>query len=128
MTYKRDYKAYYRKNRDKILARMRKYNLTEKYKLYNKKYRESHRNYYREYNKAYKEIQLGSASSEKIYKSKNLLQDKDILNKEAERIRNYRKKKNNGNEDYNIRDYRLHHSYYSTDYDKILSDNYDDIA
>ena len=83
MTYKRDYKAYYRKNRDKILARMRKYNLTEKYKLYNKKYRESHRNYYREYNKAYKEIQLGSASSEKIYKSKNLLQDKDILHKEA---------------------------------------------
>jgi hypothetical protein len=105
---------------------MRKYNLTEKYKLYNKKYRESHRNYYREYNKAYREIQLGSASSEKIYKSKNLITDQELLHKEAEKIRNYRKRKNNVNEDYNIRDYRLNHSYYSADYDKILNDNYED--
>ena len=125
MKSKRDWKQYYKEHRDKILARMREYNKTDKYKQYYKKYRESHKKYYRDYMSVYNEHHLGSKSTEKIYTSKNLQIDSEILHNEANKIRNYKKHKLNEDNDYNKRDYLFNHIYYSDDYETVVTDNYD---
>lgn len=126
MKSKRDWKQYYKEHRDKILARMREYNKTDKYKQYYKKYRESHKKYYSDYMSVYNEHHLGSKSTEKIYTSKDLRTDSEILHNEANKIRNYKKHKLNEDNDYNKRDYLFNHIYYSDDYETVVTDNYDD--
>lgn len=120
-----DWKEYYRTHREKILERMHRYRQTDKYKLYDKHYRETHRKYYRDYNRMYAEKRLGSYSTERIYSEENKDKELKLLETEVNRIRNYSKrsrKNGNADEDYNHRDYALDHNYYTEDYTSVEHD------